>query len=54
MSLFTVGRELGHQGAGRVEEVYGHLQQTRHRSEVVEYRASEVVGAIEEGGERAG
>lgn len=54
VSLFTVGRELGHQGAGRVEDVYGHVQRTRHRSEVVEYRAGEVAGAIEEGGERAG
>lgn len=54
VSLFTVARELGHQGVGRIEEVYGHLQNTRHRSEVVEYRAGEVAGAIEEGGERAG
>ncbi len=29
---------MGHGGTGLVERVYGHLSETPHRSEVVEYR----------------
>jgi hypothetical protein len=37
VSLYTVGRELGHGGDALVRQVYGHLGRIRHRSEVVEY-----------------
>ena len=39
VSPFTVSRELGHGGTSMVEQVYSHLGQVRHRSEVVEFRA---------------
>jgi integrase len=45
ISVYTVGRELGHGGESLVKRVYGHLGQVRHRSDVVEYR-------IEQHGER--
>jgi integrase len=38
IALYTVARELGHQGADMVEEVYAHLGRFRHRGEQVEYR----------------
>lgn len=38
VSPFTVGRELGHSSTAMVHQVYSHLGQVRHRSEVVEYR----------------
>ena len=38
MSIYTVGRELGHGGESLVKRVYGHLGTVRHRAEVVEYR----------------
>ena len=38
VSVFTVGRELGHGGDTMVKQVYGHLGDVRHRSAVVEYR----------------
>ena len=38
VSPFTVSRELGHGSSSMVEQVYSHLGQVRHRSEVVEYR----------------
>ena len=41
VSIYTVGKELGHGGDSLVKRVYGHLGQVRHRSEVVEYRAEQ-------------
>ena len=38
VSLWTVAKELGHGGTSLVERVYGHLGETRHRSEVIEFR----------------
>jgi hypothetical protein len=40
VSTFTV-KELGHGGDALVKRVYGHLGETRHRSEVVEYRVKQ-------------
>ncbi len=37
MSVYTVGKELGHGGDALVKRVYGHLGAVRHRAEVVEY-----------------
>ena len=36
-SPYTVMRELGHRSLQLIEERYGHLANTRHRSEVLEY-----------------
>lgn len=41
VSVFTVGRELGHGGDALVKRIYGHLGDVRHRSEVVEYRVEQ-------------
>ena len=38
VSTYTVAKELGHGGTALVERVYGHLSESPHRSEVVEYR----------------
>lgn len=35
---FTVQREMGHGGSTLVDRVYGHVGESLHRSEVVEYR----------------
>ena len=43
VSPFTVMRELGHSSLKMIEDVYGHLQDDRHRSDVVEYREADVV-----------
>jgi len=39
VSVYTVGRELGHGGDSLVKRVYGHLGDVRQRLEVVEYNA---------------
>jgi integrase len=41
VSIYTVGRELGHGGESLVKRVYGHLGEVRHRSEMVEYRVEQ-------------
>lgn len=41
VSIYTVGKELGHGGEALVKRVYGHLGTVRHRSEVVEYRVEQ-------------
>ena len=41
VAVWTVSRELGHASTDRVENVYGHLGDVRHRSEVVEYRVEQ-------------
>ncbi|MEX1182152.1 MAG: site-specific integrase [Gemmatimonadota bacterium] len=41
VSVYTVGRELGHGGDSLVKRVYGHLGDVRHRVDVVEYRAEQ-------------
>lgn len=41
IALFTVSREMGHANTDLVSEVYGHLGDVKHRSEVVEYRVSQ-------------
>lgn len=38
ISVFTFSRELGHTSTKLVEQVYSHLGDVRHRSEVIEYR----------------
>ncbi len=38
VSPYTVMRELGHRSLKLIEETYGHLQNRRSRSDVVEYR----------------
>ena len=42
VSPYTVMRELGHRSLKLIEDNYGHLQQVRHRSSVVEYREATV------------
>jgi integrase len=59
VSIYTVGRELGHGGDSLVKRVYGHLGQVRHRSEVVEYRVEQHRAKLEDrltrlAGERSG
>ena len=41
VSIFGVGRELGHGGDSLVRRIYGHLGEHRHRAEVVEYRVEQ-------------
>jgi integrase len=41
VSLFTVGRELGHGGDSLVRRIYRHLGDVRHRAEAVEYRVEQ-------------
>jgi len=36
-------KELGHGSLNLIEETYGHLMETRHRSPVVEYVETSVV-----------
>lgn len=43
VSPYTVARELGHSDVTLVERLYGHLQKSRVRSPVVEYREAEVI-----------
>ena len=38
IALWTVAKELGHKGVGRVEDTYGHPSHYHQRGEVVEYR----------------
>ena len=42
VSPWTVASELGHQSFDLIKKTYGHLQQVRHRSNVVEYREATV------------
>jgi integrase len=51
VSTYTVTKEMGHGGTALVERVYGHLGETQHRSEVVEYRVENHQGLI---GDRLG
>lgn len=53
ISPYTVMRELGHSSLMLIEKTYGHLQRTRHRSPVVEYREAEVVARIAGGAREA-
>jgi integrase len=46
VSLYTVGKELGHGGDSLVKRVYGDLGEVRQRGEVVEYRAEQAIAAI--------
>jgi len=41
VSVYTVGKELGHGGDALVKRVYGHLGDVRHRAEVIEYRVEQ-------------
>jgi hypothetical protein len=41
VAVFTVSKELGHSTTKLVEEVYGHVGKSPHRSEVVEYRVTQ-------------
>ena len=41
VSVYTVGKELGHGGDALVKRVYGHLGDVRHRAEMVEYRVAQ-------------
>ena len=38
VSRFTVQKEMGHGGDQLVDRIYGHMQRSPHRSEVVEFR----------------
>lgn len=38
VTKYTVQREMGHGGASLVDRVYGHVGESPHRSEVVEYQ----------------
>jgi integrase len=46
VSIYTVGKELGHGGDALVKRVYGHLGTVRHRAEVVEYRVEQHAGQL--------
>lgn len=46
VSPYTLMRELGHSSLKLIEDTYGHLTHTRHRSPVVEYREGKVVGDV--------
>ena len=41
ISLWTVGKELGHKTVARIEDTYGHPSHYRVRGEVVEYRLTD-------------
>lgn len=41
VSVYTVGREMGHGGEAMVRKVYGHLGHVRHRVDAVEYRVEQ-------------
>jgi len=47
VSVYTVGKELGHGGDALVRRVYGHLGEVRHRAEVVEYRVEQHAAKLE-------
>lgn len=42
VSLYTVAREMGHKDLKMIQDHYGHLMDTRHRAEVVEYVEADV------------
>jgi hypothetical protein len=46
VSVYSVGRELGHGGEALVRRVYGHLGTVRHRAEMVEYRVEQYRDAL--------
>ena len=48
VSVYSVGRELGHGGDALVRRVYGHLGEVRHRSEVMEYRVEHFTRELED------
>ena len=48
VSIYTVGKELGHGGDSLVKRVYGHLGQVRHRADVVEYRVEQHRAKLED------
>jgi hypothetical protein len=48
VSVYSVGRELGHGGESLVRRVYGHLGEVRHRSEVMEYRVEQFTKELED------
>jgi integrase len=48
VSVYSVGRELGHGGESLVRRVYGHLGNVRHRSEVMEYRVEQFTKELED------
>jgi integrase len=48
VSPYTVGRELGHGGDALVRRVYGHLGETRHRADVVEYRVEQHAAKLQD------
>jgi integrase len=54
VSVWTVGRELGHGGDAMVRKVYGHLGELRHRAEVVEYRVEQHLERLTERLEKMG
>jgi integrase len=41
VSIYTVGRELGHSSTEMVDKVYSHLGTICHRSDAVEYRVEQ-------------
>lgn len=49
VSVYTVGKELGHGGDALVKRVYGHLGSVRHRAQEVEYRIEQHKEQLKEG-----
>jgi len=45
VSIYTVARELRHQSDEMVKPIHAHLDATRHRSSVVEYRLAQPGGS---------
>jgi len=41
VSVYTVGKEIGHGGDAVVKRVYGHLGEVRHRAKAVEFRVEQ-------------
>lgn len=48
VSIYTVGREMGHGGEALVKRVYGHLGEVRHRSAFVEYRVGQHMAKLKD------
>jgi integrase len=41
VSTWVVAKEMGHTSSALIDEVYGHLGEVRHRSDVMEYRVEQ-------------
>jgi integrase len=43
VSVYTVAQEMGHKDTTQIEETYGHLMRTRHRTRTVRFEPAKVV-----------